>query len=58
MLTDRLSRVVGDDFTAGQALRMAALFHDVGKPPTRTEREPGWHGFKGHDTVGAERPRR
>ena len=54
MLTDRLKRVVGDDMTAGHALRMAALFHDVGKPLTRTEREPGWHGFKGHDTVGAE----
>ena len=54
MLSERLGQVVGDDITAAQALRMAALFHDVGKPLTRIEREPGWHGFKGHDTVGAE----
>lgn len=35
------------------ALFTAALLHDVGKPPTRVEREPGWSTFYRHDRVGA-----
>lgn len=31
----------------------AALLHDLGKPPTRQEREPGWATFYRHETVGA-----
>jgi putative nucleotidyltransferase with HDIG domain len=35
------------------ALRFGALFHDIGKPETRSERD-GFVGFRGHDRVGAE----
>ena len=37
----------------GTALRFGALFHDIGKPATRSERD-GFVGFRGHDLVGAE----
>ncbi len=37
----------------GTALRFGALFHDIGKPATRAERD-GFVGFRGHDQVGAE----
>ena len=39
--------------TRGTALRFGALFHDIGKPATRAERD-GFVGFRGHDQVGAE----
>jgi poly(A) polymerase len=32
----------------------AALLHDLGKPPTRREREPGWSTFYRHEQQGAE----
>lgn len=38
---------------ASLVLRLAALLHDVGKPPTRTEDEGGVH-FYGHQNVGAQ----
>ncbi|MGD8563934.1 MAG: HD domain-containing protein, partial [Desulfarculaceae bacterium] len=38
-------------------LMTAALFHDLGKPATRQEREPGWATFYRHDTKGADMAR-
>ena len=35
-------------------LMTAALLHDVGKPHTRREKEPGWATFYRHDIQGAE----
>jgi putative nucleotidyltransferase with HDIG domain len=49
-----LDTVVGDDLTARQALRIAALFHDIAKPQTRREHEGGRVSFMGHDAAGAE----
>jgi len=42
-----------DELTRADALRFAALLHDIGKPATRKERD-GWVSFVGHDGVGAE----
>ncbi len=37
-----------------RALTMtAALLHDVGKPPTRRQKEPGWATFYRHDLEGS-----
>jgi poly(A) polymerase len=49
-----LDAVVGDDLTARQALRLAALFHDIAKPQTRREHGGGRVSFMGHDAAGAE----
>jgi poly(A) polymerase/tRNA nucleotidyltransferase (CCA-adding enzyme) len=38
---------------AEDSVKLAALFHDIGKPVTRTEDEKGVH-FYGHDVKGAE----
>jgi tRNA nucleotidyltransferase (CCA-adding enzyme) len=38
---------------AEDSIKLAALFHDIGKPRTRSEDEFGVH-FYGHDQVGAE----
>lgn len=38
---------------AEDSIKLAALFHDIGKPRTRSEDEYGVH-FYGHDQVGAE----
>jgi len=38
---------------AEDSIKLAALFHDVGKPRTKTEDEKGIH-FYGHDMVGAK----
>jgi poly(A) polymerase len=35
-------------------LKNAALFHDLGKPATRRDKEPGWASFHRHDLVGAD----
>ncbi|MBS1717104.1 MAG: HD domain-containing protein [Armatimonadetes bacterium] len=35
-------------------LRLAALFHDIGKPPTRTVEDTGRTRFFGHEVVGAK----
>jgi poly(A) polymerase len=53
VVAEELGRTVGDELTAGQVLRLAALFHDIRKPQTRTERD-GRISFVGHDRQGAE----
>jgi putative nucleotidyltransferase with HDIG domain len=40
--------------TRAQALRFAALLHDIAKPATRRELEDGRVSFIGHDKVGEE----
>jgi poly(A) polymerase len=49
-----LAEALADEMTRGQALRLGALLHDVGKPATREERGGGFVSFVGHDRVGAE----
>jgi len=49
-----LSEPLADELTRRDALRLAALLHDVGKPATRVEAAEGWVSFKGHDAVGAD----
>jgi poly(A) polymerase len=57
-LAARLRRVLdeplSDDLTRGQALRFAALLHDIGKPATRGVRDDGRVTFMGHDAVGED----
>lgn len=48
-----LDEPLADELTRGQALRFAALFHDLGKPQTRTVGEGGRVLFIGHDRTGA-----
>jgi poly(A) polymerase len=48
-----LAEPLADEISRGTALRIGALFHDIGKPATRAERD-GFVGFRGHDRVGAE----
>ena len=43
----------GDELDARQALRLAALFHDISKPQTRVAGE-GRVSFMGHDRAGAD----
>ena len=43
---------LADELTRGQALRFAALLHDIGKPHTRGVRDDGRVTFIGHDAVG------
>ncbi len=47
-----LAEPLADELTRGGALRFGALFHDLGKPYTRSERA-GYVTFIGHDEVGA-----
>jgi putative nucleotidyltransferase with HDIG domain len=49
-----LDRPLADELTRGQALRLAALLHDVGKPATRRVRPDGRVTFIGHDAVGQD----
>ncbi|MGA3361307.1 MAG: HDIG domain-containing metalloprotein [Solirubrobacteraceae bacterium] len=49
-----LERPLADELTRGEALRFAALLHDVAKPHTRTVAPDGRVGFPGHDRLGAE----
>lgn len=49
-----LARPLADELTRGQALRWAALLHDIAKPHTRMVRPDGRVGFPGHDELGAE----
>jgi poly(A) polymerase len=49
-----LEEPLGDELTRGQALRLGALLHDVGKPATRDVRPDGRVTFIGHDRVGEE----
>jgi putative nucleotidyltransferase with HDIG domain len=53
-LRAHLAEDLGDGLTRREALKLAALLHDVAKPETRTE-EAGRVRFIGHDTVGARR---
>jgi putative nucleotidyltransferase with HDIG domain len=53
-----LDQPLGDDMTRGQALRFAALLHDIGKAPTRRLTENGRVTFIGHDAVGADMVRK
>jgi putative nucleotidyltransferase with HDIG domain len=53
MVEGELGRTVGDDLAARQALRFAALFHDIRKPQTRQEGD-GRISFIGHDRQGAD----
>jgi putative nucleotidyltransferase with HDIG domain len=48
-----LAEPLADEMSRGTALRFGALFHDIGKPATRAERD-GFVGFRGHDRAGAE----
>jgi putative nucleotidyltransferase with HDIG domain len=49
-----LTRPLADGLTRGQALRLGALLHDIGKPPTRKVTDDGRILFWGHDELGAE----
>ncbi len=52
-VAELLAEPLADEMSRGTALRFGALFHDIGKPATRAERD-GFVGFRGHDRVGAE----
>jgi poly(A) polymerase len=52
-----LDRPLADELTRGQALRLAALLHDVGKPATRKVTAEGRILFWGHDALGADMSR-
>jgi putative nucleotidyltransferase with HDIG domain len=51
-LRELLAEPLADSFSRGEALRFAALLHDVGKPETRDDSR-GYVTFIGHDHVGA-----
>ena len=53
-LQAHLAEDLGDGLTRREALKLAALLHDVAKPETRTE-EAGRIRFIGHDAAGAIR---
>ena len=53
-----LAAEVGNDFTGHTGLRLAALFHDIEKPATRTVSDEGRVGFMGHDRLGADTAQR
>jgi poly(A) polymerase len=53
-LTAELERPLADDLTRGQALRFAALLHDIGKARTRRVSGDGRVLFIGHDELGAD----
>lgn len=52
-VAELLDEPLADEMSRRTALRFGALFHDIGKPATRAERD-GFVGFRGHDEVGAE----
>jgi putative nucleotidyltransferase with HDIG domain len=52
-VAELLAEPLADEISRATALRFGALFHDIGKPATRAERD-GFVGFRGHDQVGAE----
>jgi len=49
-----LEETLADELTRWQALRFAALLHDIGKPATRGELPDGRVTFIGHDSLGEE----
>jgi putative nucleotidyltransferase with HDIG domain len=52
-----LDRPLADELTRGQALRLGALLHDIGKPATRAVSPEGRVLFWGHDQLGARMSR-
>lgn len=52
-LQTHFAHVVSADHARGTLLRLAALLHDIGKPPTRSVDENGVVHFHGHETHGA-----
>jgi poly(A) polymerase len=52
-LAGYLAEPLADGLTRSTALRFGALFHDLGKPETRTVNDEGRVLFLGHDHVGA-----
>ncbi len=48
-----LAQPLANELTRGQALRFAALLHDIAKPRTRAVSPEGRVTFMGHDTAGA-----
>jgi len=53
-LREVLDEPLADELTRGQALRLGALLHDIGKPATHHVREDGRVTFVGHDRLGQE----
>jgi poly(A) polymerase len=51
-IEEYLAEPLADELTRSGALRFGALFHDLGKPETRSEGS-GYVTFIGHDEVGA-----
>ena len=49
-----LDERLGDEMTRSQALRWAALLHDIGKADTRAITDSGRVTFIGHDKLGAD----
>jgi poly(A) polymerase len=49
-----LAEPLADELTRGQALRLGALLHDIGKPATRDTRPDGRITFMGHDRLGEQ----
>jgi poly(A) polymerase len=49
-----LDERLGDELTRAEALRFAALVHDIGKPATRDVRPDGRVTFMGHDALGQQ----
>jgi poly(A) polymerase len=48
-----LAEPLADELNRGEALRLGALFHDLGKPRTRSVNAEGRVLFVGHDRAGA-----
>jgi tRNA nucleotidyltransferase/poly(A) polymerase len=53
-IAELLAEPLADELTRAQALRFAALTHDIAKPATRQVLPNGRVTFIGHDTVGEE----
>jgi putative nucleotidyltransferase with HDIG domain len=49
-----LDEPLGDELTRAEALRFAALLHDIGKAETRGTTDTGRVTFIGHDALGAD----
>lgn len=53
-LREVLEEPLADELTRGEALRFAALLHDIGKPATHDVRDDGRVTFIGHDRLGEQ----
>jgi putative nucleotidyltransferase with HDIG domain len=56
-LREVLDEPLADELTRGEALRLGALLHDIGKPATADVREDGRVTFLGHDRLGQQMAR-